>query len=555
MVLKFSSLTRSIRHLRRYRYIFTVFARHGFGFILSQLPSEPEWLRDLRPFPTHEPSTLPAHFRMALEEIGPTFVKLGQMLSTRPDLLPPAYIAELAKLQDEVPPVPWPEIRRVLIAELEDAPELLFRSIDPVPIAAASLGQVHGAILPNGERVVVKIQRPHILPDIETDLEILQDLARYAEQHTPLGKLYNLVEIAEDFADTLHNELNYRLEGRNAERFAINFARERSVYIPEVYWDYTTQRVLVMERIEGVKIDDIPALEAAGYDCKRLAAKAAHLVIKQVLEDGYFHADPHPGNLVVMEGEVIGGMDFGMVGYLTTEDRLNLLRLYTVAVRMDARGVVDELIRLGAAPPTVNRRALIRDVERLLRYYHGMQLREIQINKLVNDILPLAFKYHIRFPANLWLLARSLAIMEGIGLRLDPDFDIFAFSAPYVTKLLVKASLPSRQWIEELLRRALAWDELLNEVPRTGMLLLNRIQRDAPIKLTIAQSCLIQLDRLVTRLALSIIVAGMTISLGLILPSTAESGWIVQGIVALGFAISFFLGIWLAYSILRGGRA
>lgn len=522
--------------------------------MLSQFPSEPGWLRDLHPLPTHEPSTLPAHFRQALEEIGPTFVKLGQMLSTRPDLLPPNYIAELSKLQDKVPPVRWPEIRKVIEMELGAAPEAIFKAIDPQPIAAASLGQVHSASLFSGERVVVKIQRPHILPNIKTDLEIIQDLARYMEQYTMLGKIYNLVDIAEDFADTLNSELNYRLEGRNAEHFRTNFADEKTVYIPRVYWDYSTQRVLVLERIDGLKIDDVEALEAMGYNCKRLAAKAARLVVKQVLEHGYFHADPHPGNLIVMEGEIIGAMDFGMVGYLNNEDRLNLVRLYTVAIRMEANSVVDELIRLGAAPPDTNRRALIREVERLLRYYKGIQLKEVQINELINEIMPLAFEHHLRFPTNLWLLAKSLAIMEGIGLKLDPEFDIFAFSAPQITKLLFQTSLPNRRWIEELLRRGLAWDELLNEVPRTGMLLLERLQQDAPIKLTIAQPSLNRLDSIATRLALSIIVAGMIIGLAQIIPVTAQSGWFIQGIVAAGFMVSFLLGLWLFYLIVRRGK-
>ena len=359
---KIPKISRPIRHLRRYRHILTVFTRHGFGFALSHLPTEPLWLRDLYPFPIQEPASLPAHFRQALEELGPAFVKLGQMLSTRPDVLPPDYITELAKLQDSVPPVPWDEIRQVIEAELGRPPEKIFGEIDPHPLAAASLGQVHAAKLTTRQKVVIKVQRPNILPTIQTDLEIIHDIAHYAEQHTPLGRVYRLVEIVEDFSDTLHNELDYLREGRNADRLRENFAEEDCLHIPWVYWEYTTRRVLVLEYIEGIKITNIAALDEVGYDRTKIANNAAQMIIKEVLEDGFFHADPHPGNFIVMENEVIGAMDFGMVGYLSDSDRATLIRLYNVAVRMDAKGVADGLIHIGAAPPDVDRRALSQDI-------------------------------------------------------------------------------------------------------------------------------------------------------------------------------------------------
>ncbi len=545
------TITRPVRHLRRYRHIFLVFARHGFGFVLSQLPAEPSWLRELDLFPPPELTSLPAHFREALEELGPTFVKLGQMLSTRPDLLPPSYIEELTKLQDRVPPQPWPEIRQVLIAELQAPPEEIFAEVDPRPMAAASLGQVHFARLHNGDKVVIKAQRPGILDNIRTDLEIIQDLSGYAEQHTAMGRLYNLEGIAEEFADTLNNELDYRREGRNADRFRANFSDERYLYIPRVYWDYTTQRVLVLECIEGIKIDEVTALKRAGYDTQTIAGNAARIVVKEVLEDGFFHADPHPGNFLVMKNEVIGAMDFGMVGYLSDQDRADLVRLYTVSVRVDADSVVDELIHIGAAPPDVNRKALSRDLQRLLSYYKGMPLGEIRANEVLEDVLPVAFDYHLHFPTNLWLLAKTLAMMEGIGLRLDPDFDIFAFSSSTVTKLMVKMLLPNRRWLEETIRRFLVWGDFLDEIPRAGMMLVDRIEQDRPIRLTLDSVSLNRLDRLATRLALSMIVAGMTVGLAMIVPSTAESVLFVRIVVILGFVLSLALGAWVFISIIR----
>lgn len=548
---KVPTISRPIRHLRRYRYILTVFTRHGFGFAISQLPTEPLWLRDLYPFPIQEPSSLPIHFRQALEELGPAFVKLGQMLSTRPDLLPPSYITELAKLQDKVPPVPWDDIRQVIEKELGQPPEKIFSEIDRKPLAAASLAQVHAAKLPTRQKIVIKVQRPNILGTIQTDLEIIRDIAKYAEQHTSLGQVYNLIEIAEDFADTLRNELNYQTEGRNADRLRQNFEQEQYLHIPWVYWEYSTRRVLVMEYIEGIKITNVIALDQAGYDRHRIADHAARMVIKEFLEDGFFHADPHPGNLVVMEDEVIGAMDFGMVGHLSDGDRVNLIRLYNVAVRMDAKGVTDELIHIGAAPPDVSRRALSQDVERLLHRYHGLALKEIRVNELLEEIMPLAFEHHLHLPTNFWQLGKTLAMMEGIGLKLAPDFDVFAFSGPHVARLMLGAALPNRTWIDRIVRRGLAWGDLLEELPHIGLLLMDRLEKRDPLKLSLDHGNLELIDRMVTRIALSVIVAAMIVGLAVLIPATTDTPWLVQAIVILSFVTALAMGAGILFSIVR----
>ncbi len=549
-MLKVPTIARPIRHLRRYRHILTVFTRHGFGFALSHLPAEPLWLRDLYPFPDQEPATLPAHFRQALEELGPAFVKLGQMLSTRPDLLPLNYINELSKLQDEVPPVPWADIHQVLTEELGKPPEDIFEKLDPHPLAAASMAQVHGEWLPGRQKVVIKVQRPNILPTIHTDLEIIQDLAHYAEQ-TPLGQVYNLTEIAQDFSDTLQRELNYQREARNADRIRENFAHETCLHIPWVYWEYTTRRVMVMEHISGIKIDDVDALDAAGYDRHKIANNAARMIVKEMLDDGFFHADPHPGNFVVMENEVIGAMDFGMVGYLSDADRVNLIRLYNVAVRLDAQGVADELIHVGAAPPDVDRRALARDIERLLRNYYGLALQEVRVNELLNEVMPLAFEHHLQLPTNFWLLGKTLAMMEGIGLKLAPDFDVFAFSGPYVTRLILKSALPTRHWVDDALRRSMAWGDLLDALPHAGMLLVDQIEKREPFHLTVEPEVLARVDRMVTRMALSLIVAGMVVGLSNVIPTLGNTPWTIQALGLLMFALVVLMGFWILLSIIR----
>ncbi|PKO22586.1 MAG: hypothetical protein CVU38_08645 [Chloroflexi bacterium HGW-Chloroflexi-1] len=552
----FSSL-RPIRHLRRYREIAGVFFRHGFGFAFDHLG--PEW-RPLRRAPRLPPlkalpplpEDLATHFRLALEELGPTFVKLGQILSTRPDLLPPSYIAELSKLQDSVPPAPWEAIRAVLTQELGREPEALFAAIDPQPMAAASLAQVHATTLPDGEEVVVKVQRPNIIPTISIDLEILSALAVRA-QATPLGQVYDFVGIADDFAFTLRNELDYRREGRNADRFQANFARESHLYVPRVYWEYTTQRVLVLERIHGIKIDDIPALDAAGYDRHRVALHSARIIIKEVLEDGFFHADPHPGNFAVMPGEVIGAMDFGMVGYLRDRDRLDLIRLYIASVGLDTDGIVEQLIRMGAANVEVDRKGLSQDIDRLLTKYYSLPLKDIRAREVVEEIMPIAYRHHLRLPSNLWLLGKTLAMMEGLGLQLDPDFDMFAVSEPFVRRLAWRLALPRRAWGQELLRQGADWGELISRLPRTGNRLLEQAERGElfQIRLQDADSIMSRLDRLATRLALSVLVAALIVSLALLIPLTTAGGPL-QLPVATGFIVATGLGVWLLISILRG---
>ncbi|OIO94211.1 MAG: hypothetical protein AUK03_06970 [Anaerolineae bacterium CG2_30_64_16] len=551
-----SSPLRSIRHLHRYREIVSVFLKHGFGFVFGQLgpkqhPLRRVFHRPARVPPSPPPEGLAAHFRQALEELGPTFVKFGQILSTRPDLLPPPYIAELSKLQDTVPPTPWESIQEVLGQELGHAPEEVFATIDPAPLAAASLAQVHAATLADGEEVVIKVQRPNILGTISTDLEILAALAR-ALQATALGRVYDFVAIAEDFAFTLRNELDYHREGRNADRFRTNFAGVPYLYIPGVYWEFCTRRVLVLERIWGIKIDDLQALDAAGYDRHRVALHSARIIIKEVLEDGFFHADPHPGNFVVMPGEVIGAMDFGMVGHLRERDRLNLIRLYVEAVALDTAGIVDQLTRMGAAGSAVDRDGLARDIGRLLIKYHGLPLKDIRAREVAEEVMPIAFRYRLQLPPDLWLLGKTLAMMEGVGLHLDPDFDMFAVSEPFVRRLTWQLFMPRRAWGQALLRQGTEWGELLNAFPRVGNRLLDQIERGELFRRDVGEAdrTIGALERLGRQVALSIVAAGLLIGLSVLIALTATNA-LVHWLAVIGAVALVGSGIWLLVSILR----
>ena len=550
------------RHLNRYRKIVEVFARHGFGALLGQLDLDRRiippryWFRKERPEP---PGRTPAeHLRMALEELGPTFVKFGQIISTRPDLLPPEYIAELSRLQDEVPPLPWEIIKPRIESELGQTIEDLFAYINPTPIAAASLGQVHSATLHDGQRVVIKVQRPDIRRNINLDLDIMRDLAGLAQENTSLGKLYDFRGVVEEFAVALISELDYRREGRNADRFRENFKKKPYLIIPHVYWEYTTERILMMQRISGIKINNIEAIDQAGYDRHQVALHAANMIIQEILEDGYFHADPHPGNFVVMEGDAIGIMDFGRVGYLDSSDTAILVRLFIYAVQMDTAGIVDQLIRLGVADEQTDRRALERDLRRVIQRYYGLPLREISVRELIVDLTALAFRYHLRVPSNLWLLLNTLAMMEGVGLTLDPEFDIFEVSEPYVRRFVLRLWLPT-EWGPSVIRGATDWADLLLTFPRESQILLRQATRgtfSANLHLPDLKDTTDRLDRIANRLIITILVAAILLGSAILIPN-ADLTWpwgIVTWVLVGAFLISLFLSIWLMWNIWRSGR-
>lgn len=560
---------RTVQSVRRFQTIGSVLIKHGFGFIFENYGPDAKALRRMLRTPLRKPldperegiaredlteEELAIHLRLALEELGPTFIKLGQLLSTRPDLLPPIYIKELEHLLSNVPPEPWELVEKSLQEFYGEELETIFTSIEQTALGAASLAQVHQAKLATGEDVVIKVLRSKIHDIIKQDLEIIYYLARIFE-NTSLGKIYGFVEFADEFSFTLNNELDFFREAINAERFRENFKELDFVHIPDVYKEFSGKEILVMELMEGIRIDNIDALEKQGYDRNELANHCAHVIVKEILDDGFFHADPHPGNLIIVEGGRLGVMDFGMVGFLKEVDRFHLIHLYIAAIEQDVDALIDELINMGAVDIDVDQRNLTRDINRVLNRYYGLPLEAINASEIVEDITPVLYEHHIKIPSNLWFLIKALTIMEGVGLNLDPTFDIFEFSKPYVTKLTRKMLFPNKNVIQQFIRKRSDWTGLLDELPRTTNHILTQMERGEFFRFSVndIDNILKSTDRMVTRVSLSMIVASLILGIAFLIPQFT-SGSFGQIILIIAFISVVIFGLWFLFTLIRRRR-
>jgi len=481
----------------RRREIVKTLSRHGLGYLVDRVH-------------TRDPSpTRPEHVRQALEELGPTFVKLGQILSTRSDLLPPEYVAELGKLQDQAPPVSSEAVRSVVAQELGRELSDVFATFDDVPLAAASIGQAHTATLADGADVVVKVRRPGVVEQVEQDLEILQDLAARAERRSEKAAEYDVVALAEEYAQTLRAELDYLKEGRTADSFADNFAGDAGVHIPRVYWETTTARVLTMERIRGIKANDLDALDAADIDRRELARSATRICAQMIFEDGLFHGDPHPGNFFVEESGRIGLVDFGLVGTLSERTRDELGELLIAFTEHDADRLTDAVLALGVARHRVDRPELRSDIESFLGRYAGVGLGDISITRVLDEATAIMRRHRLHLPRDLALLLKVLVMEEGLGAALVPDYQLDAELAPYARQLIARERAP------EMVRRRLVASsadaaQLATELPR-HLRRLVRAGEEGDLQLRITSEDLqalgARVERAGNRIALAVVAA------------------------------------------------
>jgi len=548
------------RQLRRLREIATILVRYGFADVLGRLRLERYLALGRRIFfprraRAAERLTQAQRLRLALEALGPTFIKFGQALSTRADVLPSDFVAEFSRLQDEVPPLAPGEAEAAIERELGTPLGSIFSEFDSTPIAAASIAQVHRARLVSGEEVAVKVRRPGISSVIESDLAIMGYLARLAERYLPDADVYRPSMLVHQFALSIRREQDLAREGRTIGRFAQDFAGDPSVHFPRVYWNETTSGVLTMEFVRGVKLSDILAGRADG-DRRLLAQRGAEVLLKQILLHGVFHADPHPANVFVLPGDVICLLDFGNIGRVDRQLREKLARLVGAVVRQDPEALADSVIAI-AQPHEVNRAELRNDLTEMLESYSVVALGNLAIGELLRDILGAMARHRLRMPADLMLLARALVTSEGVGRQLDPAFNMVETARPLVERVLRERTSPSA-----LVERAgeLAHDtaEVVQALPRGVLEIIEKARTDR-FQIQFVHRNLEhfvqELDRSSNRLSLAVLVAALIVGSSLIFQ--AKSGPAMFGYPALGmagFLAAGLLGLWLVVLILRSGR-
>jgi len=560
--LKIGNIGRSYRHMQRYRQILTVLFKYGFGDLIDTLKIEQYLEIGLQMISRKrrekiETLSRAVRVRMVLEELGPTFLKMGQILSTRPDLLPVEFMQELSKLQDEVPPFPFSEVEAAIKEDLQKPVEQIFSSFDEQPLAAASIGQVHKARMLDGKNVVVKIQRPGIQRTIEVDMEIMMHLAGLMERHLEGWDIQRPTRVVEEFTRTLERELDYTLEAAHMERFARQFEDEPAVYVPQVYREATTSRVLTMEHISGVKVSDIDRLEKEGLDRSEIAQQGLILIMKQIFVYGFFHADPHPGNIFVLPDNVICYMDFGMMGRLDLEARERFADLIMSIVHRDEREAAKALLRLTFSEEGVDYPALERDVAEFMDQHCYRPLKDVELGALLHQFLEVATRHRLGIPPDLFLTIKALSTVEGLGRVLDPDLDVIEQAAPFIKRIQLNRIHPSRIR-KDMVDSGTDLFHLLKDIPREVRAIL-KMARQGKIKMEFEhrglEPMLATNDRISNRLSFAIVLASLVIGSSLIVLSDIPPKWHEIPIIGLiGFLFAGFMGFWLLISIIRSGR-
>ncbi|MEA3544271.1 MAG: AarF/ABC1/UbiB kinase family protein, partial [Thermodesulfobacteriota bacterium] len=510
---------RNIRSLKRYRQVLGTLIKYGFGHIVEQLNIDYYFELGKRIVSlgtaSRELERLPqgARFRLALEELGPTFIKLGQILSTRPDIVPADILAELQKLQDHIPAVPTNEIKAQIHRELGYPTEELFKDFDLTPLATASISQVHRGTLKTGEQIVCKVRRPGIVSIIETDLDIMVGLAYLTEKHLPGGELYDPVGVVREFRRTIHRELDFSREGRTTDRFAANFADDETIHIPKVFWDYTGQTVLTLEYVSGIKISNHDELREAGLDLQVIARNGADNFLKQVFIHGLFHADPHPGNIHILPGNILCIFDFGMVGRLDDDLKLHLTELLLCVLRRDVDRLILQLLYSGELHDEPNIKNLKRDLTEFIDDYYDILLQDLKIGKLLIDFVEILTEYQIKFPSNLLLLSRALFVMEGIGRQLDPNFDMVSHLKPFAEQVIQERYSPTNV-AKDAAKTLQSYHALGKSLPRDIKEFINRINRNK-FKIDVEhrgfERLINDLDKSTNRISFSLIIAALIV--------------------------------------------
>ncbi len=529
----------------RSRQIIEILVRSGFGYVIGKATWDTQRLvRAISPISPKRAVQAeerlvdaPERLRKVIEDLGPTFIKLGQILSTRGDLLPAPYRKELAKLQDSAPPVSGDDIRTIIEEEFSRPVGEVFATFQMEPVASASIGQAHAATLPDGTEVIVKLRKPGVTEQVEEDLRILLDLAYLAASHWEMARYYDVVAIVEEFAQTLRSEMDYLHEGRNLERIADNFLGDGNVHIPRVYWDLTTTRVLTLERIRGIKITDVTELENVGLDRSVIAHRAARILLTMIVRDGFFHADPHAGNVFVEADGTIGLIDFGMVGEVDSASQQQIMQLMLGIIQQDAGRLADTLLDLSVGRDHVDRNALRRDLQRLMSRYWNRSIGDIHFGAFISEMVEILRTRHLRLAPNLALLLKTLGMGEGLAEEVDPGFNLMEVYIP-LTEEVVRHRFNASVWARQFLLSGIDALESGMEIPKRLRHILADIERggfEINIQPSSFDPYFLRLERLVNHILIALLAVSTTISTAFIVAAYHPIG--VSGI-----AEALFLG-------------
>lgn len=554
----FKDVTRTYKHLKRYRQILNVLIKYGFGFfiekfgLLQRLSNRKFIAKRLNGI---EKLSAPERLRLALEELGPTFIKLGQILSIRPDIIPPEYISELVKLQDNVKEFGGDLAKKQFEDSMGKSIESVFLRFENIPLASGSIAQVHKAVLKHGEQVVIKIQRPDIEKIIETDIEILFFAARFLETRIIELKAYNPVGIVEEFSDVMKKELDFTKEAWNIEKFSKNFEEIEKIIVPKIHWSFTGKKVFVMQFIEGIKINEVD--NYSSEDRKLICETIANASMKQIFDDGFFHADPHPGNILVTPQKEIAYLDFGMIGRLNKKMMSQIAELLIGVIEIDEDRIAEAFLDIGIINDDVNIDQFKLDIYDVIESYHGKTLKQLDIVKFLNEVFKVAIAHGIVMPSDFTLLIKVFVVVEGICRELYPEFNIVEFAQPYVKKLInerlsIKSILKESAYkLRDTNRHLMVIPSMLNDFLRkanSGKLKFNFQHRGL-------EEFMPELNKMVNKLALSIIIAALLVGSALVIQ--VNRGPLLYGfpiIGVLGFSFAAVLGLWLAFTIIRFGK-